>query len=89
MEINVALFALITGLVIALVQVVKDAGDGTMGFVPSKWCGLLAVALGLALGLLSMLPPASLAMPAAILTGLAAGAAAAGTYSAQKAARIG
>ena len=62
-----------------IVQILKDS------IVPRRYAGLLAFGVGLALGLLGMIPPVALDPLTAVFTGIAAGGVAAGVYSGGKA----
>ncbi|HQX61847.1 MAG TPA: hypothetical protein PK593_00160 [Thermomicrobiales bacterium] len=82
MDIDVTMVAIISPLVIALVELGKRAG------LPNRWAGIVAAALGIALAALWALSVGR-DVPAALWAGLIAGLSAAGVYSGQKAARIG
>ena len=80
MDIDVTMVAVISPLVIALVEVAKRSG------LPSKWGGAAAVICGLVLAMLYALATGTAPM-AAVFAGLVAGLTGAGVYSGQKAAR--
>lgn len=76
--VDVGVFMLIAGLVSGIVQKLKVTGDS--GFVAPRYCSAFALGLGLGFGLLCMLPPASLSLLAAVMTGVAGGLSAVGGY---------
>lgn len=80
MEIDLTMVAIISPLVIALVEVAKRTG------MPSKWGGAAAVVCGLVLAMLYALATGTEPMTA-VFAGLVAGLTGAGVYSGQKAAR--
>lgn len=81
MEINVALVAVLTPVVMGIVQVAKSAG------LSSRWGGIAAILIGAILGISAGLYAGDVYMSG--IAGLVAGLTAAGAYSGVRAASSG
>ena len=81
MEISVALVAVLTPVVMGIVQVAKGAG------LPSRWGGIAAILIGAILGISAGLYAGDVYLSG--IAGLVAGLTAAGAYSGVRAASSG